>query len=365
MPRGYDTPSHITPLAREIAARISRDGPMPVVEFMRLCLSHPEHGYYRTQAAIGAAGDFITAPEISQTFGELIGFWAAEVWAAIGRPSPVSLVELGPGRGTLMADALRAVTRVVPEFRAALKVHLIEINVTLRDQQRSALGHASPRWHESLDTVPEGPLLVIANEFFDALPVRQLVRTAGGWRERCVVLENGRLAFGDGDPVAHDLAAPTGSIAELSPHGEARMRSIAERIARCRGAMLAVDYGLFESGTGDTLQAVRRQAKADPLAEPGLADLTAHVDFQRLAAVARRAGAAAYGPLPQGVLLRRLGIAARAAALIRSAASGRDQAIESAIARLIEPDQMGTLFKALAVADRDQPPPPGFAPQPQ
>lgn len=355
----------MTLLAHEIAARIGRDGPLPVVEFMRLCLSHPEHGYYRTQDAIGAAGDFITAPEISQTFGELIGLWAAEIWAAIGRPSPVALVELGPGRGTLMADALRAVAKVAPEFRAALRVHLIEINARLRERQRTALGHAAPQWHESLDSVPHGPLLVIANEFFDALPVRQFVRTADGWRERCVVLENGQFAFGAGDPVAHDLVAPTGSIVELSPDGVARMNALAERIARHRGAMLAIDYGPFESGIGDTLQAVRRQEKVDPLAEPGLADLTAHVDFARLAAAARRAGAAAYGPLPQGVLLRRLGIAARAAALSRSAAPGQGRAIETAIARLIEPDQMGTLFKALAVTDRDQPPPPGFDPQPQ
>lgn len=347
-------------LAREIAARIERHGPLPVAEYMRLCLAHPEHGYYRSQPAIGAAGDFITAPEISQVFGELIGLWAAEIWAAIGRPSPVFLVELGPGRGTLMADALRAVAKVAPEFRAALRVHLVEINTALQTQQEAALGPAAPQWHAALDTLPEGPLLVIANEFFDALPIRQLVRAAEGWRERCVVLNDGRLAFGAGDAVAHDGAAAPGSIVELSPDSEERMRALAARIARHRGAALVVDYGPFQSGPGDTLQAVRRQQKVDPLAEPGLADLTAHVDFTRLAAVSRAAGAAAYGPVPQGVLLKRLGIAARAATLLRSASAARARAIEAAIARLIEPDQMGTLFKALAIVDRDQPLPPGF-----
>ncbi len=352
----------MTPLAREIAARIERDGKLPVAEFMRLCLAHPEHGYYRTQPAIGTAGDFITAPEISQVFGELIGLWAAEIWSAIGRPSPVLLVELGPGRGTLMADALRAAAKVAPGFRAALRVHLVEINTALRRRQEAALGHAGPQWHDTLDTLPEGPLLVIANEFFDALPIRQLVRTAEGWREHCVMLSDGRLAFGAGEAVAHDGTAAPGSIIELSPDSEERMATIAGRIARHRGAALIVDYGPFQSSPGDTLQAVRRQQKVDPLAEPGLADLTAHVDFTRLAAVARTAGAAAYGPIPQGILLKRLGIAARAATLIRNAGAERGRTIETAIARLIEPDQMGTWCKALAIVDRDQPSPPGFVP---
>jgi len=354
----------LTPLAREIAARIERDGPLPVSEFMRLCLAHPEHGYYRTRPAIGAAGDFVTAPEISQTFGELIGLWMAEIWTSIGRPSPVALVELGPGRGTLMADALRAIVKVAPEFRAALHVHLVDINAALRGPQEAALGDASPRWHETIDTLPEGPLLIIANEFFDALPIRQLVRTDEGWRERCIVLSDGKLAFGVGDAVTHHRMVQPGSVIELSPDSEERVRDLAARIARHRGAALIVDYGPFEAGPVDTLQAIRQQKKVDPLADPGLADLTAHVDFQRLAAVAREAGAAAHGPLPQGALLKRLGIAARAATLVRSAGPVRGGAIEAAIARLIEPDQMGTLFKALAIVDRDQPTPPGFDPQP-
>jgi SAM-dependent MidA family methyltransferase len=213
--------------------------------------------------------------------------------------------------------------------------------------------------------LPDGPLIVIANEFFDALPIRQLVQTDKGWRERTVTLSDGHLAFGTGGPVACERAAPPGSVMELSPDGEAQMLSLAERIARHGGAGLVIDYGPFESGFGDTLQAVRRQQKVDPLAEPGLADLTAHVDFTRLAAAARSAGAVAYGPVTQGTFLKRLGIAARAAALLRNAGPDRGRAIETAIGRLIEPDQMGTLFKVLAVVDGNLPPPPGFDPHPR
>jgi len=351
----------MTPLAREITARITRNGPMPVQEFMRLCLEHPEHGYYRTQPAIGAAGDFVTAPEISQVFGELIGLWAAGIWAAIGRPSPVMLVEFGPGRGTLMADALRAIAKVAPEFRRALGVHLVDINTALRPQQEAALQHAAPRWHNTITTLPDGPLIVIANEFFDALPVRQIVRTESGWRERCVAVDNGRLVFAAGPAVEWQDDASVGSVIETSPDSEVRMRALAQRIVRHRGAALVIDYGPFEAGAGDTLQAVRRQQKVDPLAEPGLADLTAHVDFARLAATARSEGAASHGPVTQGTLLRRLGVAVRAATLVKSAGA-KGPAIEAAIARLIEPQQMGTLFKALAIVDSRQPPPPGFDP---
>lgn len=342
--------------------RIAREGPMPVHEFMRLCLSHPEHGYYRTQQAIGAAGDFVTAPEISQVFGELIGLWAAEIWAAIGRPSTIALVELGPGRGTLMADALRAITRVAPEFLHALRVHLVEINTTLRAAQAAALKQATPTWHETIETLPDDPLIVIANEYFDALPIRQFIRTESGWRERVVTLDGDRLAFAAGEPVDWgDIASP-GSVAEISPEGQAQIGILARHIAHRRGAALIVDYGPFESGIGDTLQAIQRQQKVDPLAQPGLVDLTAHVDFARLAAAARAEGVASYGPIAQGTLLRRLGVAVRAATLVKSAGADRGGAIEMAIARLIEPDQMGTLFKALALVDAGQKPPPGFDP---
>jgi NADH dehydrogenase [ubiquinone] 1 alpha subcomplex assembly factor 7 len=354
----------MTPLGREIAARIASAGALPVDEFMRLCLAHPEHGYYRKQMPVGAAGDFITAPEISQVFGELIGLWAAEVWSAMGRPGAVHLVELGPGRGTLMADALRAVSKVAPAFRAALYVHLVEINPSLRQLQDKALRNTAPEWHDDFDSIPDGPLIVIANEFFDALPVRQLVRTAQGWCERVVVPEGDGLRFASGAPLDHGAEAPVGSILELAPERDAQARAIAQRIATQRGAALFIDYGPLASGFGDTLQAVRDHKKVDPLAEPGLADLTTHVDFAALAAVAHSAGVQTHGPVPQGVFLQRLGVMARAATLVKNATPQQAAALGRAIGRLIEPEQMGTLFKVLALTDRLQPLPPGFDPSP-
>ena len=352
----------MTPLAREIAARIAGAGPMPIDEYMRLCLSHPEHGYYRSRPAVGAAGDFITAPEISQVFGELIGLWAAEVWAGMGRPSALHLVELGPGRGTLMADALRAVSKVAPAFRAALYVHLVEINAALRQQQDNALRNAAPQWHDDLTSLPDGPLIIVANEYFDALPVRQKVRAPDGWHERVVTVDGAELRFDVGAATEHAHDAPVGSIVETAPEREAEIRSLARRLVEHRGAALIVDYGPLVSDIGDTLQAVRNHKKVDPLAEPGLADLTSHVDFAALAKTAQDAGAATYGPIPQGIFLQRLGVMARAATLVKKATPQQASAIGRAIGRLIEPDQMGTLFKALVFADRSQPLPPGFDP---
>jgi len=354
----------MTPLGREIAARIASAGPLPIDEFMRLCLSHPEHGYYRKQMPVGAAGDFITAPEISQVFGELIGLWAAEVWSTMGRPEAVHLVELGPGRGTLMADALRAISKVAPAFRTALYVHLVEINPALRQLQDKALRNTAPEWHDDFASFPDGPLIVIANEFFDALPVRQLVRNPGGWCERVVALDGEQFRFASGAPVSHAAEAAIGSIMEIAPAREALAHTIAQRLAAQRGAALLIDYGPLVSGLGDTLQAVRDHKKVDPLAEPGLADLTTHVDFAALAAIARTAGVQTHGPVPQGIFLQRLGIMARAATLMQKATPQQAAALGNAIGRLIEPEQMGTLFKVLALTDRLQPLPPGFDPSP-
>jgi SAM-dependent MidA family methyltransferase len=265
----------------------------------------------------------------------------------------------------MMADALRAVGKVVPEFRAAIDLHLLEVNPLLRERQEAALADASPHWHRRIDTIPDGPLIVLANEYFDIFPIRQFVRAVDGWRERVVTFENGTFAFAAGhaaEPPAEFADAPAGSIVETSPEAELCMAAIAERIARQRGAALVIDYGPQARGIGDTLQAVRRQKKVDPLAEPGLADLTAHVDFAGLAAAARAAGAHAYGPVPQGNFLHRLGIMARAAVLLKTASPRQSSDIEAAIARLIEPTQMGSLFKALAVVDAAQPVPPGFDP---
>jgi NADH dehydrogenase [ubiquinone] 1 alpha subcomplex assembly factor 7 len=351
----------MTPLGAEIAARIARDGPISVADYMRLCLSHPTLGYYRTRTAIGAAGDFTTAPEISQVFGELIGLWCAELWSTMGRPQTVHLVELGPGRGTLMADALRAATKVAPDFRAALDVHLVEINPVLREAQAKALTEARPMWHASIDTLPTGPLLVIANEFFDALPVQQFVRAADSWRTRAVTVEDKRFVFTAGEPAALQHEAEIGTIIERSPEREAMAGWLAQRIAQHGGGGLLIDYGSPAHGHGDTLQALRAQQKVDPLAEPGLADLTTHVDFQSLANAARAAGATVYGPLPQGRFLQRLGINARAATLTK-ASPHQAQGIATAIGRLIDDAQMGTLFKVLALLPPELPLPAGFDP---
>jgi NADH dehydrogenase [ubiquinone] 1 alpha subcomplex assembly factor 7 len=359
----------VTPLGRALIERIRRDGPIPVADYMALCLGDPEHGYYRRADAIGRGGDFVTAPEISQMFGELIGAWAAGVWTAMGRPSPVRLVELGPGRGTLMADALRAVAKAAPDFRAAIELHLVEINAALRARQAQALDAAQPAWHQAIATVPAGPAIVIANEFFDALPVEQYERTREGWRQRCIGLDpNGGLAFVAGAPAAdaalepvHRRALP-GAIVEVSPASRALVRDISARIAADGGAALIADYGAPASGSGDTLQAVRAHRMVGPLEIPGESDLTAHVDFAALARAALEAGAAVHGPVPQGLFLNRLGLAARAAVLLRQATPQQRRDIAAACERLIGEAQMGTLFQVLALTARAAPTPPGFDP---
>jgi SAM-dependent MidA family methyltransferase len=285
-----------TPLARALADRIARDGPIGVDEWMAACLADPAHGYYRAGSPIGAAGDFVTAPEISQIFGELLGAWAAAMWVALGRPAPLRLVELGPGRGTLMADALRATARPAPDFHRALDLHFVEIHPALRAAQRAAVGRPAT-WHTDLAGVPPGPAVVLANEFLDALPVRQLVRCAEGWRERRVGLAGGRFVFLPGPllaapplEAAHAAAGP-GDIVELPAAAHGLVRGLAARLVRDGGVALFVDYGSQASGLGDTLQAASRHGPADPLDRPGAVDLTAHVDFAAL-------GAGAAGGVP-------------------------------------------------------------------
>jgi NADH dehydrogenase [ubiquinone] 1 alpha subcomplex assembly factor 7 len=361
----------VTPLGRLLAERIRHDGPIPVAEYMALCLGDPEHGYYRRAEAIGRSGDFITAPEISQMFGELIGLWAATMWESLGRPAPVRLVELGPGRGTLMADALRAIGKAMPAFRAAIDLHLIEINGRLRAQQEAVLSAARPTWHEGIAGVPSGPAIFIANEFFDALAVRQYQRLDDGWHERCVGLDvDGRLAFVPGPRVADPplepahMRAPAGAVVEVSPASRDLALAIAGRIAGSGGAALVIDYGAPASGTGDTLQAVRQHKIVGPLEMPGESDLTTHVDFAALARAAQAGGAAAHGPVPQGVFLKRLGIVARAALLLRNAKPQQRDDIAAACERLIGEAQMGNLFQVLAITARNAPAPPGFDPLP-
>src|SRR5262245_24042334 len=345
-------------LPAAIRARIGRDGPMPVDSYMRACLGDPAHGYYARPHSIGAAGDFVTAPEISQVFGELIGLWCAVAWDAMGRPAPVRLVELGPGRGTLMRDALRA-ARVRRPFLAAASVHLVEVSAPLRRLQREALstgiagdadGAAGVSWHAAIEEVPAGPALVIANEFLDALPIRQLVYRGQAWRERVVALgPQGSLQFAAGNTVdfASEGAPPReGAIRELRAGEDELLAAMARRSAPL--VTLFIDYGPAEPAFGDTLQAVRAHAYADPLAEPGAADLTAHVQFGALARKARAAGLAADGPLTQAELMGRLGIVERTAMLM-AANPARAGEIEAATQRLMSPGGMGQLFKALAV----------------
>ena len=354
----------MTALADEIRERIRRDGPIGVDAYMELCLHHPEHGYYRRGWPIGTGGDFITAPEVSQMFGELIGLWCAAVWQAMGEPQQVRLVELGPGRGTLLADALRAAT-TVPAFPDAIDLHLVETNGSLRAEQAARLADARPTWHEDFDTVPPGPALIVANEFFDALPIRQFERIDGSWQERVVALAPSsqvlRFAAADSIPVETGLGcAPSGAIAERAPAREALAGALAERVAADGGAALIIDYGYEQTGPGDTLQAMRRHRRHDVLDDPGTADLTAHVDFFSLAAAARQAGTDVFGPVHQGDFLRALGIDARAARLRRKASAQQAAEIDAALRRLTGAHGMGALFKAMAFAHPALGAPPGF-----
>jgi NADH dehydrogenase [ubiquinone] 1 alpha subcomplex assembly factor 7 len=371
MVRAAGARAGMTPLEAELRRMIAADGPISVATFMGLCLGHPAHGYYTTRDPFGRAGDFITAPETSQMFGELIGLWAAAVWQAMGAPARLALVELGPGRGTLMADALRA-ARVVPGFAGALHLHLVETSPVLqRRQQETLAGGGVPlTWHREFAGVLEGPLIVIANEFFDALPVHQAVKTSGGWHERMVGIgADGRLAFAlHPDPLPGFAAIVPAAAASARAGAVCEWRSgdvvldIARRVAKDGGAALVIDYGHAESALSETLQAVGRHGFADPLAAPGEVDLTAHVDFAALGRTARAAGARVHGPLSQGTFLRRLGIEARAAALRAKATAAQAADIDAALMRLIGSgrEAMGELFKAMAFADPKLGALPGF-----
>lgn len=342
----------MTPLARLIAARIRLSGPLRLDEYMRLCLLHPEHGYYATRDPFGAAGDFTTAPEISQMFGEMLGLALAQAWLDQGRPAPFTLAEIGPGRGTLMADVLRAI-RVVPGMREAAEVVLIEASPHLRGVQRDRLG---PVTHlESASDIPDNPLFLIANEFFDALPIRQVQRTKEGWAERIVALDpQGRLALGLAAPQPGPNA-PLGEVRETCPDALPIVAEIAGRIAAHGGCAILLDYGTWD-GRGDTFQALRRHRPEGVLDNPGEADLTAHVDFKPLALAGQAAGARVSRMIAQGEWLLRLGIGQRAERLARAGDAGAMAALH----RLTAPEEMGQLFKVLAFWAPQAPVPPGF-----
>lgn len=317
--------------------------------------------YARPESPFGRGGDFTTSPEISQAFGEVLGLWAAVLWERMGSPDPVLLVEAGPGRGTLMADALRAITDVAQPFRRALRVHLIEASPALRATQARLLGDAVAAWHDDIATLPPGPTILLANEFLDALPIRQFIRRGDAWLERHVQ-EGAFVELPAEAPPPLPAEAPDGAVKEVSEPALAWTSALAARLAQQGGAALLIDYGPAAYGFGDTLQAMRRHERGiDPLAEPGTADLTAHVDFAALAEAARAAGAAVHGPLPQGLFLQRLGLMTRAAMLARSRPRLAGEILSGA-ERLVAAEGMGRLFKALALCEGRLGPPPGFEP---
>ncbi len=344
-------------LAAQLEALIAAQGPIPVSRYMAEALYHPRDGYYMSMLPFGSLGDYITAPEVSQMFGELVGLWCVDSWRrldiplveSVSRDEPPLLIELGPGRGTMMADILRTTRRFTP-FQAAL----IEISPHLRGLQRNALHGLGVEWHDTLEKVPAAPFVLVANELFDALPIHQFVRLRDGWHERMVGRgPDGGLAFvAAPDTVPLGLDANEGDVAETCPAGEALMMQIAERVVRDRGVALVIDYGRAETGPGASLQGIKRHQPHPVLDMPGSADLTAHVDFAALVRAARAAGAEVHGPTTQGHFLMALGLAERAGALHRTGAEN----IEAAVERLASPQQMGTLFKVLAVV------PPGFGP---
>jgi len=359
-------------LGAHLKQLIRNDGPISVAEFMRIVLTAQPDSYYMRGESFGAGGDFITAPEISQIFGELIGLWCVDTWQRLGEPKRFSLVELGPGRGTMMKDALRA-ARVAPDFLEAASVAMIEASHVLRRLQEDAL-HAAPvssiHWLDRFDEldVTHGPVLVLANEFFDALPVRQFVRAECGWNERAVGIGvDGELCFAAAPaPIDIDLipvpvrGAPVGAIVETAPARAILAAAIGERIAAASGAALVVDYGFVGPAVGDTLQAVKRHAYAPVLAEPGLADVTTHVDFTALSHAFTEGGAHVTSVVGQGEFLRRLGAAERVATLKRAANEEQPRQLDTAYHRLTAPEAMGSLFKALCAYSPASLKPSGF-----
>jgi len=355
-------PDNTPTLSELIDMQIRTSGPMSVANYMGLCLTHPAKGYYRTADPLGAAGDFVTAPEISQMFGELIGFFLVNLWQQMGSPKSFTLMELGPGRGTLMADILRVACRA-EGFRDGLRLKFFETNPALIAEQNARLAAYEPQWIDAFEKVDEAPILVVANEFFDALPIRQFVRMEDGWHERMVGLSEGKRSFGLNPtpipPASMPEAVAGAGINDVFEVGLASgevMRRLAALIARLGGALLAIDYGYGRTQTGETLQGVRRHRYADVLEAPGETDLSAHVDFEALAQLARQAGLAVQKLATQGEFLTRLGIDQRCAAL---SAANPDRAEELAGARdrLVGPAQMGELFKAFCAAS------PGLRPE--
>lgn len=346
------------PLEDLIRAQIAQDGPMDVGTFMAMALGHPQYGYYVTRDPFGQAGDFTTAPEISQIFGELIGAWMADIWIQMGRPEKFILLECGPGRGTLMADALRA-TRKLPGFHEAAQIVLMEMSPVLRAKQEKALEDYEVNWivglNDPLIAEAVAPVICVANEFLDALPVRQFVKQGALWHERVIGLVDGALHFGLSPPVEPPSDGLEDGVYEIAPARNSFVRELCLILHTNGGAALFIDYGYEKSAPGDSLQAVKAHKFVSPLEEPGLADITAHVDFQAVRRAA--AGCVAHGPVAQGSFLRALGIGVRAEMLKKQ---GEPEMIEAAVRRLIDEDAMGQIFKVMALTVGHEVKPAGF-----
>ncbi|MBL8537652.1 MAG: SAM-dependent methyltransferase [Hyphomonadaceae bacterium] len=345
-------------LKQKLIEHIKEAGPMTVADYMAACLHDPEHGYYATRPALGGAGaDFLTAPEASQMFGELIGLWCAHEWAALGKPA-INLIELGPGRGVLMQDAWRATQRV-EGFHDAANVVFIETSAPLREQQAERTPHAE--WAAALEDAPPGPCLIVGNEFLDCMPIRQFARVEDGWREKLVgVSESDDLIFGLSAllPAADDDVRE-GAVREIAPALDALVYEVERRLHAAPGRALFIDYGYAAPEGADTLQALKRHAKVDPLESPGEADLTAHVDFARVSHLAREASLDVHGPIAQGRFLKTLGIDVRVEMLAR-ANPDQVERVARELKRLTHPDDMGALFKAICLSSPNLPPPAGF-----
>jgi SAM-dependent MidA family methyltransferase len=352
----------MTPLTKIILSQIERFGLMPVSEYMTLCLLHPEHGYYTTRDALGANGDFTTAPEISQMFGELLGLSLAQTWQDQGQPSPFTLAEVGPGNGTLMADILRA-TKGVPAFHQSMEVILVEASTTMQARQKDALKQYDINWVNSLSQLPEQPLFLIANEFFDCMPIKQYRRVEDGWQEQMIGADGEKLHFAlgkliDADTFEQARNIEVGNIFEVSSASAALSQEIARLISTHGGGAIIIDYGDWICN-GDSLQAIKNHTKVDALSNCGDADLTAHVSFRDIAE-AVKPFAQISAMTTQGILLERLGITQRAQSLAKSMGGDALENHITAHKRLTHPTEMGTLFKAIAIAPYEKPMPAGF-----
>jgi NADH dehydrogenase [ubiquinone] 1 alpha subcomplex assembly factor 7 len=338
----------------ELADRIAKDGPISVAAYMEAIAG----SYYSSGHVFGKDGDFVTAPEVSQIYGELIGLWCVTAWQALGQPRHINIVECGPGRGTLMADAMRAIGEVIPAFLNAASIHLVERSPALRSQQRTLLRAYDVEWHDDLSTLPYGQLIIIGNEFLDALPVHQYERTAAGWCERLVSYSSCEFSFTTAPLPANVIDetfddAPVGSIIEHSGAVEDTVKKMAQLCIDRHGVALMIDYGHTQSDIGETLQAVKYHSYHPVLKDPGTADITAHVDFAQVAQTARSEGASVLGPIEQGVWLRRIGASVREAQLCADKTPEAVVTIKESVSRLIDAEGMGTLFKVIALAPRE------------